>query len=142
MRMQRSGSAYAVLLMDVDHFKRVNDTHGHDVGDQVLRQVAGLLAVSARSTDFVARFGGEEFLAILPDTDLAGAAVVGEKIRAAVAGAAVPVVGRITLSIGAAAAIAGDASEDTAITLADGLLYRAKAEGRNRVCTAPAGGGQ
>ncbi|MBW7900448.1 MAG: diguanylate cyclase [Rhodocyclaceae bacterium] len=136
LRMQRTGVRYAVLLMDVDHFKRVNDTYGHEVGDRVLRHVAGIAADSARATDFVARFGGEEFFAILPDTDLAGALVVAEKIRAAVADAAAPVVGQVTLSVGVAQATPDDASEDDAVNLADRHLYRAKAEGRNRVAAA------
>lgn len=136
LRMQRTGVRYAVLLMDVDHFKRVNDTYGHEVGDRVLRHVAGIVAASARATDFVARFGGEEFFAILPDTDLAGALVVAEKICAAVADAAAPVVGQVTLSVGVAQAAPDDASEDDAVNLADRHLYRAKAEGRNRVADA------
>lgn len=136
LRMQRTGTRYAVLLMDVDHFKRVNDTYGHEVGDHVLRHVAGIVAASARATDFIARFGGEEFFAVLPDTDLAGAQVVAEKIRAAVADAAAPVVGQVTLSVGVAQASPDDASEGDAVNLADRHLYRAKAEGRNRVAAA------
>ncbi len=139
LRMQRSGRSYAVLLMDVDFFKRVNDTHGHEAGDLVLRHVAALAAAAARGTDFVARFGGEEFLAVLPETDLAGALVVAEKIRAAVADGEAPVVGRVTLSVGVAIAGSADANEDAAVNRADANLYRAKAEGRNRVVGDEAG---
>ncbi|VEB45474.1 Stalked cell differentiation-controlling protein [Chromobacterium violaceum] len=84
LRHGRSGAPYAVLLLDVDHFKRVNDTHGHDAGDRVLRHIADILRRAARATDFVARFGGEEFLLLLPETDADGAAVLAEKIRASV----------------------------------------------------------
>ncbi|MGE5386842.1 MAG: diguanylate cyclase [Betaproteobacteria bacterium] len=139
LRMRRTGQAYAVLVMDVDYFKRVNDVHGHEVGDRVLIHVARLLASTARATDFVARFGGEEFLALLPATDLEGAAVLAEKFRAALADSAAPVVGLVTISIGAAMAAPSDENEDVAVSAADRALYRAKAEGRNRVVTAAAG---
>lgn len=133
LRTKRTGVVYAVLLMDIDHFKRVNDGFGHETGDAVLRHVAGILAGSARTTDLVARFGGEEFLILLPDTCREGAAVVAEKIRAAVADSAAPQVGRVTLSVGVAVAAADDLNEDEAVRRADQGLYRAKAAGRNRV---------
>ena len=138
LRLKRSGSAYAVLLIDIDHFKRVNDHFGHETGDAVLHQVAALLADSVRITDFVARFGGEEFLVLLPDTDSAGALVSAEKLRDAVAQAAVPLVGQVTLSIGVSGAQPSDASEDDAVRRADRALYRAKAAGRNQVMPAQA----
>lgn len=133
LRMKRTGNAYCVLLMDIDHFKRVNDCFGHETGDVVLKQVAGLLQDSARISDFVARFGGEEFLVVLPDTPLEGAKVVAEKIRAGVAGAEFPMVGRVTLSIGVASSASADMNEDEAVRRADGALYQAKGAGRNRV---------
>ncbi|MCD4501792.1 sensor domain-containing diguanylate cyclase [Chromobacterium vaccinii] len=133
LRYKRTGAPYAVLLLDVDHFKRVNDTFGHDAGDRVLRHIADTLLNSARATDFVARFGGEEFLLLLPETDAAGAAVLAEKIRAAVEQSQAPDVGRITLSIGLATADAADAQPEAAVKRADLALYRAKAGGRNRV---------
>lgn len=135
LRYKRTGAPYAVLLLDVDHFKRVNDTFGHDAGDRVLRHIADTLLNSARATDFVARFGGEEFLLLLPETDAAGAAVLAEKIRAAVEQSQAPDVGRITLSIGLATADAADAQPEAAVKRADLALYRAKAGGRNRVET-------
>ncbi|CAH2032521.1 sensor domain-containing diguanylate cyclase [Trichlorobacter ammonificans] len=133
VRMQRSGTSYGLLLMDIDHFKRVNDTFGHEVGDLVLRHVAALLAGSLRQSDFVARFGGEEFLALLPDTDRQGALVLAEKLRAGVADSVAPGAGRVTISIGVAEAGRQDGSEEEAVRRADQALYRAKERGRNRV---------
>ncbi|MEO4010874.1 diguanylate cyclase [Chromobacterium piscinae] len=140
LRYKRTGAPYAVLLLDVDHFKRVNDTFGHDAGDRVLRHIADTLRNSARATDFVARYGGEEFLLLLPETDAAGAAVLAEKIRAAVEQSQAPDVGRITISIGlatsnAATSNAADAQPEATVKRADLALYRAKAGGRNRVET-------
>jgi diguanylate cyclase len=133
LRMKRSGSGYSVLLIDIDYFKRVNDCYGHAIGDQVLKEVATLLRQSARITDFVARFGGEEFLAVLPDTTHEGARVLAEKLRETVAGTPIPTVGQITLSIGLATADLAADHQDDAVRRADQQLYRAKAEGRNRV---------
>jgi len=133
LRMKRSGMRYAILLADVDHFKAVNDTFGHETGDAVLRQVGQLLEASARVTDFVARYGGEEFLLILPDTPLESAQRVAEKLCQAVAEAVHPVVGKVTISIGVAAAGLEDESEDIALSSADLALYEAKASGRNCV---------
>lgn len=136
LRMKRTGGVYSVLLMDIDHFKQVNDTHGHEVGDHVLKHMARILQGAVRETDFVARFGGEEFLVILPDTDQGKAWAVAEKIRAAVADATVPAVGQVTLSIGVAQAGSEEANEEDAVRRADKGLYQAKAEGRNRVAMA------
>lgn len=133
LRMKRSGDVYSVVIMDIDHFKRVNDTYGHETGDQVLKQVAQLISQAVRATDFVARFGGEEFLVVLPNTALDGAEVLAEKLRSAVADAAVPVVGQVTLSLGLTLAQPDDANEDAAIRIADQALYRAKNRGRNQV---------
>lgn len=133
LRLKRTGSAYSVLMMDIDHFKAINDTYGHEAGDHVLQQLGAILAKVMRTTDFLARFGGEEFLVILPDTDAEGALAGGEKIRQAVIAHDFPAVGRMTLSIGAATARAADANEDEAVRRADLALYRAKHEGRNTV---------
>jgi len=133
LRLKRSAVAYTVLLMDIDFFKRVNDTYGHEVGDEVLKQVAGCLAETSRATDVVARFGGEEFLVVLADTEADGGRVVAEKIREAVADLAVPTVGQVTISIGISQARSDDAGADDAVRRADEALYRAKEQGRNRV---------
>lgn len=131
--MKRSHNVYAVLMMDVDFFKQVNDTHGHAVGDQVLQWVANILRTTLRESDFIARFGGEEFLALLPSTTLKAACQVAEKLRQAVESAPDPVAGRITLSIGIALASLEQADEDDAVRLADHWLYEAKKAGRNRL---------
>ncbi|AXT48257.1 diguanylate cyclase [Chromobacterium rhizoryzae] len=132
-RFHRSRAPYSVLLLDTDHFKRVNDNHGHAVGDQVLQQIAAALQGAARTTDFAARYGGEEFLLLLPDTDAEGALVLAERVRAAVSAASNTVAGMVTVSIGAATAHDDDASHETIVQRADEALYRAKANGRNRV---------
>jgi two-component system cell cycle response regulator len=138
-RALRNESSVALLLIDLDHFKRVNDTHGHLVGDAVLREVAELLISGVRGGDFVGRFGGEEFLVVLPETDDDGAASFAERIRERVeahlfAGrdGAPPL--HMTASIGVATFPAAliESVEDL-FARADAALYRAKAEGRNRV---------
>lgn len=133
LRMKRTAATYSILLIDIDHFKRVNDTFGHEQGDKVLKHVARTLNHACRSTDFVGRFGGEEFLAILPNTIADDAIVVAEKMREAVAVSEEPMVGKVTVSIGAAEATPGDHEETDALRLADKNLYRAKANGRNQV---------
>lgn len=132
---QRERLPLAVLLADIDHFKRINDQHGHPVGDKVLAQVAARLSAALRSSDAAARFGGEEFLVLLPGTDADGLAVIAEKLRAAVADAPVDPVGRVTLSFGAARLLPGD-NPAQLLQRADLALYEAKAGGRNRVCVA------
>ena len=135
-RARRTASPWSVLMVDVDHFKRVNDSFGHDVGDLVLRHVAKTLKSGARNTDFVARLGGEEFLVLLPDTSLADSRVVAEKLRAALESSAAPQVGRITASFGLAGIAPGDTGVEALLKRADLGVYRAKAEGRNRVAEA------
>jgi len=131
--LRRGGRQYAVLIFDIDHFKGVNDSFGHGVGDEVLRQVAQVLLGDLRHNDFLARYGGEEFLAVLADTNLASASVVADKIRAAVAAMQHPVAGSISVSIGLAMARPEDPDERTAVDLADANLYAAKQSGRNKV---------
>jgi len=132
-RMNRTGAFSTVLMMDVDLFKPINDTYGHGVGDDVLTHIADIIKRSLRTGDFVARFGGEEFMALLPDTDLDGALTVAEKIREAVEQSTAPTVGRVTISIGATLASSADAEMDLAVRRADAALYDAKRAGRNRV---------
>ena len=133
LRMKRSSRPYAVLLMDVDYFKRINDTYGHAVGDEVLISVAQLLRASLRESDFVARFGGEEFIALLLETDPNHAVQVAEKIRSVIGAAKFPSVEHVTISIGVSMAVPEDADEDDAGRDADHHLYEAKRGGRNRV---------
>jgi diguanylate cyclase (GGDEF)-like protein/PAS domain S-box-containing protein len=124
VRMKRSGQAYALLMIDIDYFKQVNDSFGHSVGDKTLQRVAQVLRGNLRGSDFVCRYGGEEFLAILPNATLKEASHVAGKLRQAVAACADPLV---------AAAAPGDADCDVAVTHADNELYKAKKSGRNQV---------
>jgi diguanylate cyclase (GGDEF)-like protein/PAS domain S-box-containing protein len=134
--LQRHGRPFGVLMMDVDLFKQVNDEYGHLTGDALLRLVARTLHANCRNFDLVARWGGEEFGAIISHVDLAQLQLVAEKFRAMVAASDLRLPGqdlRVTISIGAAVAEA----DDTALTLlrrADRSLYEAKHQGRNRVC--------
>lgn len=131
---RRTGRPFALLLIDADHFKRINDSHGHAVGDEVLQQLATLIQNSVRSTDFVARYGGEEFAVLLPEVAQPDTPeVVAEKIRAAVAEAQFPGVGNVTVSIGLGLADPADNNHTTLIKRADQQLYQAKAAGRNQV---------
>jgi diguanylate cyclase (GGDEF)-like protein len=135
-RFLRSGQRYALVMMDLDHFKIVNDTYGHSAGDAVLREVAERLRASVRSTDTLARLGGEEFLLLLPMNDIDGALVHAGRIRKHIAAtpiacgsASIP----ITLSLGVAEVFHSDRSSQSVVSRADAALYRAKAAGRNRV---------
>ena len=132
---RRYGRACAVLLTDVDHFKAVNDTYGHPVGDLVLKGIAQILREKARDTDLVARYGGEEFALIMPETDGKGALVIAERIREAVQARVFQTeLGalRVTLSLGIASAPADGSAKQGLIGLADQCLYFAKRHGRNR----------
>jgi diguanylate cyclase len=134
-----SGTPLALLLVDIDHFKRFNDTYGHQTGDQVLRLVAMTLRSQMKGQDVVARYGGEEFAAILPATDLDRAVTVADSIRRAIQGKELlkrstnERLGRITASFGVALYRPGE-SIATLIERADRCLYAAKHAGRNRVC--------
>lgn len=131
---QRTGRTFALLLIDADYFKRVNDTYGHAVGDDVLCQLAALIESTTRATDFVARYGGEEFAVLLPEVEEPDSPdVVAEKIRAAVAAANFPTVGQVTVSIGVSIAQPSDRDSLGLLKRADMQLYEAKGAGRNRV---------
>jgi len=135
-RMRRHDNTLTVLLLDIDHFKRVNDTHGHLAGDRVLAHLAELLRSSCRPSDSVTRWGGEEFLVLCPNTRLDTAIALAERLRTAVSSTEIVGVGRITVSIGVAECLVGDEAQQW-LGRADRALYRAKEEGRNRVCFAP-----
>ncbi|SMQ22710.1 diguanylate cyclase (GGDEF) domain-containing protein [Pseudomonas helmanticensis] len=133
---RRTGRPFALLLIDADHFKRINDTYGHAIGDEVLQQLAQLIESSLRTTDFVARYGGEEFAVLLPEIAQPDTPeVVAEKIRTAIAAAHFPEVGHVTVSIGVALADPADNSHTALIKRADQQLYQAKAAGRNQVAS-------
>jgi diguanylate cyclase (GGDEF)-like protein len=130
----RHGRVLGVARVDVDHFKRINDTYGHDAGDEVLIEVARRLASAVRGGDLLARWGGDEFVAILPDTDREGAMRAAERLRAAVAAAPVEVEGAsadVTVSVGWAH-WSGDTPGDLLVR-ADRAVYQAKDAGRGTV---------
>lgn len=133
LRMKRGENGYSILLMDIDHFKKINDSYGHEVGDDVLKFVAQRLQNTMRATDFIARVGGEEFMVILPQTDESGAKGFAEKLCADVAACKVPIVGKVTISIGGALARPLDPEAEIAVRGADAAMYQAKQAGRNRV---------
>ncbi len=134
LRWQRHAHPFAVLLIDIDHFKQINDRYGHQVGDEVLKRMAHTLRQPLRKTDLLARYGGEEFLVLLPVTDGATALELGERVRAAVhAMPNDPASCPCTISVGVSALGQGDTSFDQLVARADLALYRAKNEGRNRV---------
>ncbi|MBU3665619.1 MAG: PAS domain S-box protein [Chthoniobacterales bacterium] len=139
-RAQRAGSAASLLMMDIDKFKSINDTRGHDAGDEVLKTIARACAPHLREIDTLARLGGEEFAVLLPDTAIEGARHVAERIREALAGESVfPGNGasiRFTVSIGAAEHDGTPEDLPGWLKRADEALYRAKNTGRNRVCVA------
>jgi diguanylate cyclase (GGDEF)-like protein len=135
-RYERYRRPVCLLMLDIDHFKSINDQHGHEAGDEVLRVVSRTIAACIRDVDTVARFGGEEFIAILPETRLDAALEVAERIRTSVANTAVPwrtTEIRVTLSVGIAACPDTAAQPQDLIGSADEALYRAKNDGRNRV---------
>jgi len=137
-RVNQDAASAAVLLFDVDHFKQVNDVHGHDAGDDVLRELAARTIKSVRSVDLAVRWGGEEFLVVMPETDLANATAVAERLRAAVAKELFAVRSSgdklaVTISVGVAAIIAGSDHRDRLLKRADDALYSAKSAGRNCV---------
>ncbi len=138
-RTRRYGAPLSFVMLDIDHFKRLNDTHGHQAGDDVLRGLADLLRMQVRTTDIAGRYGGEEFCVLLPHTGFPGAADLARRVRAAVE--ATPMETRagplaITASLGVAVCPAPRIrSADDLIRLADEALYEAKAAGRNRVAS-------
>jgi diguanylate cyclase (GGDEF)-like protein len=133
VRAKRYGVPLSVLLFDIDHFKSLNDTHGHSVGDQVLRQVAKGIAGNLRDTDLASRWGGEEFLVILPTTPLEAARACAERIRGAVASLTLPTGQAVTISGGVAQYQPFESLQEV-LARVDELLYAAKAGGRNRIC--------
>ncbi|CAA9233702.1 MAG: hypothetical protein AVDCRST_MAG50-1210 [uncultured Acidimicrobiales bacterium] len=140
-RSQRSGSGYCLAMCDLDSFKAYNDTYGHQAGDEVLRALGSVFRDQTRGGDIAYRYGGEEFLLLLPDQTPATAAIVGERIRAAVEQLSIvhsaSPSGIVTMSVGIAASQPGDTvSSEGVLAAADAALYAAKAAGRNRVHSA------
>jgi diguanylate cyclase (GGDEF)-like protein len=140
---QRHGRSLSCLLADLDHFKRINDTYGHAAGDTVLQQAALRVKTEVRISDVAVRYGGEEFLLLLPETDLEGAVTMGERLRQGISGCAIEVIDglgsggtvavTVTASLGAAEWHPEMRGAAELISAADGALYRAKQSGRNRL---------
>jgi diguanylate cyclase (GGDEF)-like protein/PAS domain S-box-containing protein len=137
--LDRHGRVFGLLLLDIDHFKNVNDTWGHETGDAVLRAVGRTLSGAARTEDFTARWGGEEFLVLVRESEIPGLGSAAERIRRMVAAASVNLPGAeiaVTVSIGGTIARPGE-TETQLLRRADLLLYRSKEHGRNRVTVGP-----
>lgn len=135
----RYSRPFSVMMLDIDFFKKINDTYGHDVGDNVLKHVASILMNHLRNHDVAARFGGEEFVILLPETALNGAIVVAERIRMSIEATDFNPMGcrhRVTISIGIGEYPTSGTEFEELIKKADEALYRAKTSGRNRVCVA------
>lgn len=137
-RQHRTGEPLTIMLVDVDHFKAVNDTYGHVIGDQVLRELARRITASIRVCDSVGRYGGEEFLIVIPNCDSRGALTAGERLRSYIANIPIPTAGGpVMASISAGVVSTSNAkypaSHPLLLRLADAALYRAKAGGRNRI---------
>ncbi len=144
-RFRRYGRPLALLMCDIDHFKRVNDSYGHDAGDEVIKTVADILQKQKRASDIVGRLGGEEFALVLPEATLDSAVAAGERLRKLVAEHVIAVGGErvaVTISVGASVCDAATAGVEELIKQADLALYEAKRSGRNCVCrfTPPAQG--
>lgn len=134
-RIERERSAFSVLIADVDHFKQVNDTLGHVAGDAVLREVAGRMKAQVRIYDSLGRYGGEEFLLVIPESDLNLARAIAERLRASVCSRPIPVAKsplQVTISIGVVGSERNQ-KPSSLIRADDGALYRAKNKGRNRI---------
>jgi two-component system, cell cycle response regulator len=132
------GKPLSALTLDIDYFKSINDTYGHDAGDDVLRDLSLRVKRSIRGIDLACRTGGEEFVVVMPETDMAVAAMVAERLRRRIAAEPFPIdqgqrTVPVTLSIGIAALRGGDDNAASLLKRADQALYRAKRDGRNRV---------
>jgi diguanylate cyclase (GGDEF)-like protein len=128
---------FSLVTLDIDHFKQVNDQYGHDVGDAVLKKLAGLMQACSRDSDYACRVGGEEFLILLPEVSLEAASEFAERLRVAVQQDAIDIVGSITISLGVAH-WPGSADDITdVLKAADEEMYLAKQRGRNRVSVRP-----
>ena len=131
-RNKRYDEKFALAMFDIDHFKRVNDTYGHEIGDYVLQEISAIVTKEIRESDRFGRWGGEEFMLILPKLNKAEALHVSEKLRSKIENHEFKDVGRITISIGVSIFESSDTKESL-LKRVDNALYRAKDEGRNRV---------
>lgn len=136
-RIKRFESTFSVIMIDIDHFKRVNDTYGHAVGDQVLKQVAARFHEQVRKVDILGRYGGEEFSILLPETKLAGARNLAERLRCCIADQPIETAKgfmNMTISVGLATLVNSAMTLEEILKQADDALYQAKESGRNRIC--------
>ncbi len=137
-RTLRYKNKLSVLILDIDHFKSINDSYGHHAGDEVLKKFIQSVENTLRNSDFIGRIGGEEFAVLLPETELDKALIIGERIRDLIGNITIPVdhlTLRLTVSLGAAEYNSGEKNIYSTIKRADAALYRAKESGRNRICT-------
>jgi polar amino acid transport system substrate-binding protein len=131
-RYLRNHEPFSIILLDIDHFKRVNDTYGHLVGDEVLKKISKLIQENSRSIDIIGRWGGEEFIIITPHTSRAGAIELAQKLREKIEKSKINPVGNITASFGVSQ-IEGNQSIEMLLHRVDNALYEAKENGRNRM---------
>ncbi len=136
-RTRRYGRPFCLLMLDIDHFKLVNDNHGHEAGDEALRRLANALQAGTRGIDTAARIGGEEFALVLPETDSVRGLEVAERLRQEIKATEIPLAGQITVSIGLAECTIAFNDARALYMAADNALYEAKRAGRDRVHIAP-----
>jgi len=131
-QIQSSDTPLSLIMFDLDHFKKINDQYGHDVGDQVLIDLTKLIKCHLREQDSIGRYGGEEFIVVLPNTPLESAKIIAQRLRQEIADYAFDKVGQVTVSMGLVQAYQNEAQKDL-LKRADILLYEAKERGRNQV---------
>jgi diguanylate cyclase (GGDEF)-like protein len=138
-RTQRYDNTFSILMLDIDHFKQINDAHGHQAGDLVLKRLSMIFQEVLRNVDIAGRLGGEEFAIALPETGIEKAVEVAERLREIISSTEVSLPAGLqihfTVSIGIAALVDKNANIETLLYEADKALYRAKQTGRNKVCT-------
>jgi len=133
LKILRNSNKLCLIMIDIDYFKTINDKYGHQVGDMVLKEFSQLLISRIRTTDTLSRWGGEEFIIMLPETSISNGAIIAEKMRVAISEREFETVGKLTASLGVAEVNADIESNNEALINADNALYRAKRNGRNRV---------